>query len=210
MRNRTSYMDFNQAMKPFGVFNTLDIKKWNSDFDSRRLVEWRQKGYLTKLSNKIYCFSDFAKSELHLYRISNKLYPPSYVSLETALWHSGLIPEAAFTIQAISSRKTIQFSTDLGVFNYRNLKPELYFGYTILRLEDQPILIAEPEKALLDLLYLNHTISTKQDLEALRLNPVQMSELDWEKLDVYRKLFHKSVLDKKVKILKTLYQNDQS
>lgn len=208
MRNRTSYMDFANAMKPFGVFNTHDIKKWNPDFDSRRLVEWQKKGYIRKISNKIYCFSDFAKSDLHLYRISNKLYPPSYVSLETALGHYGLIPEAVYSIQAISSRKTIRFSTDLGMFQYRNLKPEWYFGYTILRLSDQPVLIAEPEKALLDLLYLNHMISSKEDLQALRLNPMLMKELDWKKLEFYAELFQKSVLDKKVKNLKSLYHYD--
>lgn len=208
MRNRTSYMDFIQAMEPFGVFNTSDIKKWNPDFDTRRLVEWQKKGYLTKISNKVYCFSGFVKSDLHRYRISNKLYPPSYVSLETALWHHGLIPEATFIIQAISSRKTMVFSTLQGTFHYRNLKPECYFGYSVERLGNQPVVIAEPEKALLDLLYLNHTLSSEEDIEALRLNELQMRSLDWEKLVHYTRIFNKSFLTEKVKIIQTRYHYD--
>lgn len=116
-----------------------------------------------------------------------------------------MIPEAAFSFQAISTRKTTTYNTPVGTFNYRTVKPELYFGYTIHHAEGLPALIAEPEKAILDFLYLNHRLQTSDDISALRLNYYTVQELiNWEKLLQYAKVFSSATLDKRVKLLKKL------
>jgi hypothetical protein len=69
-----------------------------------------------------------------------------------------LIPEAVYTQKAITMRKTISYTTTTGTFGYHSLKPNLFFGYTILHKDRLPIMIAEIEKAILDYSYLNSLV----------------------------------------------------
>lgn len=169
------------------------------------MVEWQQKGYLKKLINKWYIFSEVPLNEFILYRISNCLYHPSYISLESAFSYYNLIPEGVYSFQAVSTIKTITYHTPVGVFYYRNLKPDFYFGYQILHSEELPILMAEIEKALLDYLYLNKQIKTVQDVASLRFNIEELrSKINWEKLFNYAKVFDSDILNKRIKLLKKI------
>ena len=119
-----------------------------------------------------------------------------------------MIPEAAFSFQAVCTRKTTTYNTPAGTFNYRTVKPSLYFGYIIHNAQGLPALIAEPEKAILDFLYLNHWLQTPDDIAALRLNYSTVQELiHWEKLLHYVKVFCSATLDKRIKLLKKTLSN---
>jgi predicted transcriptional regulator of viral defense system len=208
IRNNLSYQLVQKELQPFKVFSLIDVKKAFPGFDSKRLVEWQEKGFIKKLINKWYLFLDVPLTEHLCFRISNCLHHPSYISLESALAYYQMIPEAAFSFQAVSTRKTTTYNTPAGTFNYRTVKPQLYFGYTIHHTEGFPALIAEPEKAILDFLYLNHRLQTPDDIYALRLNYYTMQELiNWEKLLHYAKVFNSATLDKKVKLLKKIVSN---
>jgi len=197
-----TYLEFRTQMHCFEVFSINDIKKLFPDFDSRRLVEWQKKGYIQKLINKWYIFADIQMNELLRFRISNCLCRPSYVSLESALSHHGLIPEAVFLVQNITTRKTISYETDSGTFVYRSIKPNLYFGYEVDKSQTFPILIASPEKAILDFLYLNHQMNTIKDIEGMRLNLTTFNEIiNISKLSSYAKCFESNTLNKRIKLL---------
>ena len=200
-----TYNQFREAIYDFAVFSIGDIAKIYPDFDSRRLVEWQQKGYLQKLVNKWYLFSDIVMDDLLRYRISNCLYKPSYISLESALSHYNLIPEGVYTIQNITTRKTIMYETTSGSFYYRNIKPSVFFGYHVIRRNSFPVLMAEPEKAILDLLYLSPGIKTKSDIEGLRLNCNELNVIiNWEKLEKYAACYESAVLIKRVLLIQKL------
>lgn len=200
-----TYNQFREALHGFVVFSIRDIAKLFPDFDSRRLVEWQQKGYLQKLVNKWYLFSDITMDDLLRYRISNSLYRPSYISLESALSRYNLIPEGVYTIQNVTTRKTITYETAIGSFQYRNIKPCIFFGYHVDRSNSLPVLMAEPEKAILDFLYLTHSIRTMADMEGLRLNITELNNsIDWGKLEKYAACFESSVLNKRIFLLKKL------
>ena len=126
-----SYLDFRTALYSFEVFCIRDIEKLFPKFDSRRLVEWQRKGYIQKLINKWYVFADIPINDRLRYRISNCLHRPSYISLESALSHYGLIPEAVYSVQNITTKKTIAYETIAGTFNYRSIKAQLFFGYEV-------------------------------------------------------------------------------
>ncbi len=178
-----SYYDFKSHFEPFQVFSITDIIKWKPDFDRRRLVEWQAKGYVRKIINKWYCFSSLSLNEPVLFLIANRICSPSYISLESAFSYYGFIPEGVLTINSVTSLKTKVYSTPLGHFNYRNLKPSLLFGIRMIKAGNQQVRLAEPEKALLDYLYLNPAVRTNQDFEALRLNRLVCKEkIDVQKL----------------------------
>ena len=69
--------------------------------------------------------------------------------------------------------------------HYQNVKIPLYFGYEIKTLQNgRGLLFATPEKALLDLLYLNPYYKTEQDMEELRLDEdFMLNEFNIERLN---------------------------
>jgi len=203
-----NYLEFREALLPFQVFSTRDIKKNFPGFDSKRLVEWQRKRHIQKIVNKWYVFNEVTVNDQLLYRISNCIYQPSYVSLESALAYYHLIPEAVYTQKAITTKKTIAYRTHIGTFDFRNVKPILFFGYTIQHKDRLPILIAEMEKAVLDFLYLNSSLRSIEDIESLRLNRAELiNSLDWAKLEKYQLAFESRAVDKRVKILKSYLKN---
>ena len=200
-----SWNEFRNALIDYKVFSAGDAKKYFPGFDTRRLVEWQQKNYIRKLINKWYLFAELPVDEMLLFRISNCISQPSYISLESALGYYHFIPEAVYSQQAITTRKTITYTTTAGTFNYRTLKPAFYFGYRILHKDHLPVLIAEPEKALLDYLYLTGSLNTLKDMKAVRFNYNELRHIvDWVKLESYARVFKSRTLDKRIKHLKKL------
>jgi predicted transcriptional regulator of viral defense system len=200
-----AWNDFRNSLINYKVFSAGDARKYFPGFDSRRLVERQQKGYISKLINKWYLFTGIPVDELLLFRISNCICQPSYISLQSALAFYHFIPEAVYSMQAISTRKTITYKTTAGTFSYRTLKPAFYFGYRILHKDKLPVLIAEPEKALLDYLYLGSRMNTVKDMLAIRFNPASLQQtINWNKLDSYARVFNSRTLDKRIKHLKKI------
>jgi len=70
--------------------------------------------------------------EMTLFMAANKIYEPSYVSLESALAYYEIIPETVLGVTSISSRKTKTFENAWGVFSYRSIKPEYMIGYQVI------------------------------------------------------------------------------
>ena len=77
------YLLFKKALEQFPVFSVQDIRKQFNDFDSRRLVEWQEKGYIIKLRRGYYCFEEVDKGEAFRYFSANKLFSPYYISMES-------------------------------------------------------------------------------------------------------------------------------
>ena len=76
---------------------------------------------------------------------------PSYVSMQSALFHHGLIEQIPAVIYAATLGKPRRVSTPLGTISFHRLPPELFLGY---ELEADDSKIATAEKALFDTLYL--------------------------------------------------------
>lgn len=85
--------------------------------------------------------------------IANRLCSPSYISFEYALSRYGIIPEAVYVITSATTRVTREFIVNNKSFTYSHIKKPVYRGYKTEKISDMTILIAEPEKALMDYLY---------------------------------------------------------
>jgi hypothetical protein len=209
------YLDFYQQFKQFEVIRLGDIKLIEPNFDHKRLVEWQQKGYLVQLRRGHYILADQVKSlsEEGLFLIANKIYSPSYVSLETAFHYYNFIPEAPFTITSISSRKTEQFATPIGNFSYRSVKSDLMQGYKLINVEtgqqstnnghsfEQSAKLAYPEKAILDYLYLNSKINDIDALASLRLNREEIkSRCNFERFEQLLSIYSNKALRQRAEV----------
>jgi len=190
---------FKEKFKDFVAFNLSDIRKIEATFDLRRLNEWQAKGYIKMLRRGHYVFSGLEINDPVLFLLANKIYAPSYVSLEMALAYYNLIPEAVYGITSVASRKTNYFKTDFGEFLYRHIKPQLMFGYKLIGYQGKIFKLAEPEKAVLDFFYLNTHIEAKEDFEGLRFNSEEFVEnSDKNKFKDYLSAFENKKLAQRV------------
>ena len=205
-----NYIDFQNTFQNFTLFSIADIEKAFPHFDRKVLVAWQKRGYIKKIRNKWYCFSSRKFHEKDLFFTANKIYSPSYVSLESALSYYGFIPEGVFRITSVSTLKTMHFDTSIGYFQYRNISRKLFFGYQLVQQEDSRLAgwykIADPEKAVLDYFYLNPQYRSKTDFLSLRFNwDVFIRSIDIQTLKTYLKYMDSRTLSKRVHIFLKLY-----
>jgi len=186
------YIELRDRLKDMTVFSIRDIEKTaDGVFYRRRLNEWQQKGYIKKLVKGYYIFSDLKLDDWTLYEIANRIYSPSYVSLETALSYYGLIPESIYSVASVSTRKTKSFKTPVSTFNYRKIKSSIFFAYRIEKYDNNIFKIASPEKAVLDLFYLMPNLKDPDDFDSLRINNGNFRDIiDKKRLFNYLKFYN--------------------
>ena len=165
-----NYITFRNAIKDFTVFSLRDILRVDPGFHRRRLSEWQDKGYIRKVVKGFYVLADLSIDEMVLFEIANRIYKPSYVSLESALAHYQLIPESVHGVTSVSTRRTYRFSTGLAEFRFRTVSPNFFFGYELVPVRGRRVKIARPEKAVLDLLYLDPDLRDAPGFEGLRID----------------------------------------
>lgn len=181
-----SYPIFKEALAPFLCFSVQDARKHFPDFDRKRLTEWQKKGYLQKVVREYYIFTEVTKDTNLWWYVANRVFEPSYISLQSALNYYGFIPEAVFQVLSITTKRTRDLGASSVRFIYRNMKNSCYFGYTLIPLGEHYIRLAEPEKALLDLLYLETSIEKEDDFEAWRFNrPVILETINIQLMEQY-------------------------
>jgi len=197
------YLDFRNKLKNKTVITLNDIRKIAPSFHRRQLVEWQKAGYILKIRNGYYCFSDQDQSEQFLLHLANKLYKPSYISLVGAMSYYNLIPEAVFSITSIGTLKTTLFDTSLGRFEYKNIKSSLFFGYHLISDNGFTIKIAEPEKMILDYCHLLKPENIL-DFESLRIDKEGLIKIiDINKFDAYLSIYKSSIMNLRAKIFKS-------
>ncbi len=165
-----NFQIFRSTFKTYPVISKVEINKVFPEFDPKNLVNWQKKQYLQKIRNSWYRLKETPLDSNTLFFISNQIYQPSYISLETAMSHYGFIPEGVFKMTAISTLKTNNFQTAIGDFGYQNIKPSLYFGYLMVSFGNFYFKIAAPEKTILDFLYLHPEMVDESHFYEMRLN----------------------------------------
>ena len=108
------------------------------------------KGLFIKLRNGLYVLKGREPSP---FVIANKLYQPSYLSLETALSYHQLIPETVYSLTSVTTKATREFEALGQSFSYTRVKKSVFQGYQLITTGNDRFLMAEPEKAVADYLY---------------------------------------------------------
>ena len=202
------FLTFKERMYPMGCFNINQVLLWEKDFDRNNLTRWCRRGLLVKLRNQYYAFPEYRQMPDFSRYVANRIYSPSYISLHSALSFYGMIPEEVVQLTSVTTLKTARFENDFGTFHYQNVKTPFYFGFEIKTMQSgRGLLFATPEKALLDLLYLNPYYKTEQDMEELRLDEDYMqNELNLERLNGYLSKIESKTMEQKVKRLMKVYE----
>lgn len=202
-------IDFQKRLTPYGVISLENIYKSFPDFSYKQISRWQKDGFLIKIKQGFYTFTDQKIDDYFLFLIANKIYEPSYISLEKALKYYGLIPEEIFQITSVSTKKTNIFNNSIGSFSYRHIKESLFWGYHFISNSNQKVLIADAEKAILDYIYLHFELKTENDFKELRINSNSFNEnINLDKLDKYLSKFKNKKLNKRLEVFLKTIQND--
>jgi predicted transcriptional regulator of viral defense system len=201
------FLEFKDKMFDLACFNIYQVYAWRPDFDRNNFTRWVKKGYLIRLRQGYFAFSEYKNRPDYSLYFAHRIYRPSYISLHTALAFYGMIPEAVVQITNVTSLKTASFSNDFGEYSYKNVKEDLMFGYELKPMADnRSIPFATPEKALLDVLYLYPFYDNEQELEELRLDEDYLhDDLNRDLLMDYCTRFQSKALHFRVKLLCKTY-----
>ena len=197
------YMEFLSALRRnnVSIFSLRDVENTFPDANvgtiKNNLSNWRKKGYIERLKRDLYaCVEPVLESEIPDFYVANKLYPPSYISLETALSLYNIIPEIAAQVTSVTTRSSREFKNRYGIFIYRSCKKMAFTGYRIRSYEGYKVLIADEEKALVDFLYFKLRHGTAVNFEEERFDADILMGIEWKKAAEYAELFNKVTLNK--------------
>ena len=129
--------------------------------------------------------------------LANRIYTPSYLSFHWALGYYGLIPEMVFLFTSVTPRGPRLFKNEFGSFQYKHIKPECFTDYQTVEIDHQKVLIAAPEKALLDLWHIENGEWTTERMAGMRFQNFEI--VSRKKLDKYAELYQSPRLVRAVK-----------
>ena len=122
------WIDFERQMKQKDIklFTPLDVRRFlgrSKVAVTFLLHRLKKQGYIETVKRGLYKFSGQEIPDVY---IANKLYEPSYISLEFALSYHGVIPETVYEITSVTPKTTRRFETLGKVYSYRRIKKSAF------------------------------------------------------------------------------------
>lgn len=206
-------------LKEFGIipirFSSISSVLHTFNDPKNKVRALQESGKVIRLKKGLYVVSPLVTQKaLSKNLISNHLYGPSYVSLESALSYYGFIPERTVVTYAITSKRKKLFSTSLGNFEYISV-PSAYFpsGINQQTFSDQFVfLIASHEKALCDLIMTKTglRLQSKKAMEKFLLEDIRLdiqSIPHWD-LSIIEQCIETGYKKKELGLLKEYIRNE--
>ena len=154
------------------------------------LEQYTKAGLFLRLKRGLYALRDHVPPEEE---IANILYRPSYISFEYALASYAVLPEMVYTVTSATTKPSRTFAVEDKTFTYSTIKREAFTGYGPIKRDNRTILMADPEKGLVDYLYFV-SLGKKPFNERLAL-----ANLDRSKVLEYARLYHRKGLERLVR-----------
>lgn len=140
-----------------------------------QLSRWMRQGKLISMRRGLYALGKhYRRSDPNPALLANQQYRPSYLSFLWALGYYGLIPEKVVLYTSATSRTPTEFENEFGRFRYTHIKQDAFCGYQPLTIDQQSILVALPEKALLDYWHIEKGEWIVERMRSMRFQNVAM------------------------------------
>jgi hypothetical protein len=156
----------------FDLATVMQLSGENRASVVTQLSRWIAADKVISVRRGMYVLGEnYRKKPLQPAALANAVYSPSYLSCLFALSFYGIIPESVPVYTSVTTRKPQTFENRFGTFEYRNIKRDLFFGYTVVMITAEKVRMAIPEKALVDYWHLSRGEWTKQRLQEMRFSP---------------------------------------
>ncbi|MDM7997827.1 MAG: hypothetical protein QUT30_19315 [Acidobacteriota bacterium] len=183
-----------------GVFTLMELARWVGGSSNRRFALLKRalkSGEVIRIHRGLYYLgSKYLRQKPDPLVLAQRIYGPSYISLETALSYHGWIPEAVYAITSASVDRSREIDTPIGHFSFTRI-PQKVFYTEVTRIEkegskneqgfhiSESFLMASPLKALADYVYAHRLdwISANPVIESLRVDESSLSCVETEIFD---------------------------
>lgn len=192
-----------------GIFTRREAAYW-VDNDGARLDALLKRSVASKevvrICRGLFCLANqYARHPPHAFELSQRIYGPGYISLESALSHHGWIPEAVYTITSVSQKRSREFETPLGIFSYTRIPQNLLFAGVRReeRTDGGSFLVAEPLKALADYVYAHSCdwLGLTPVVESLRIEEAELSALTTESFEQLKGVYRSTRVERFLKAI---------
>jgi predicted transcriptional regulator of viral defense system len=197
----------NEPLFETGLLLSGNIDSFNV---RKQLSRWTASGKIYQLRRGLYSLAQpYQKSVPHPFFSANRLVAGSYVSLQSALAYFGMIPEFVPTTTSVTTAHPITYRTPIGQYDFRHIQVRWFHSYHRKDLgNNQWAFIATPEKALLDLVYLQPGGDEEDYLHSLRLQA--MDQLDMGLLQRLATTANRPKLVRAVKIIQHMVDEEKT
>ena len=105
-----------------GVFTRPEVACWVGGSPQRQFSLLKRAvagGEVLRVHRGLYCLtSKYLRQKLNPFVLAQRIYGPSYISLESALSCHGWIPEAVYAVTSVSLDRSREYDTPLGHFSF--------------------------------------------------------------------------------------------
>lgn len=187
-----------------GIFTRPEMACWVGGSPNRQfglLKRAVKAGEVVRVHRGLYCLAKkYLRQKVDPFVLAQRIYGPSYISVESALSYHGWIPEAVYGVTSVSLDRSREFDTSLGHFSFTRV-PQKVFYMDVIRVEKDgsgnangtgyggpnvhvggSFLLASPLKALADYVYVHKRdwISAHPVFESLRVEEERLANVDVE------------------------------
>lgn len=155
---RNSILRTDALARKYGISEAV-VRNALRRYESNRLLE--------RVSTKLYI--NHFNQQFSPRDLVNVLRPRSYISLESALVEHGITMQGPSILTCVTPGYPQKFPAKSAVIMYRKISPDLYWGFEEKATRYNKYFIAEPEKALLDWIYLNRQEGLSTPLDEINL-----------------------------------------
>lgn len=162
------------------TFSTADLRKiFPESAASMAVIANRlvKNGQIVPIYKGLY---RLAQNQIEIEKVAQQIYYPSYTSFESALAKYGIINQGPYLLTLATTRHAKKIIIDNRECLFRQLKPGLFWGFNLIK----DIYLAEPEKAVLDTLYLAYLGKTK-----INYQDWYLKNINRDKIKKYARIF---------------------
>ncbi len=190
----------NALIKPKPIFSSKDIEMAGFKVFPYQLSKWVKDGHLKRLIGGLFLFN---RAEVNKEFIANHLRQPSYISLEYALYYYNLTVDIPFHVTSVTSKGTKKINIENNTFFYQHLKSSVFTGFVAINEKEKigkMFYIATPEKAFVDLFYLNpNKLQSEADFKEARFHENEIKKnLNWKDIFCLSDLYNNKRLKKRL------------
>jgi predicted transcriptional regulator of viral defense system len=141
----------------------------------KALSRLADRGLVSRVANGVYVnklVRDYTATDF-----VSVLKPNSYVSLESALSHWGLSTQSPVNLTCVTTDKPKEYKTSEFAITFRTISKRLFWAFIEKQTHYSKYYIAEPEKGLLDWIYLSLQAGLTPHLDEIDFKPVDKHKL---------------------------------
>lgn len=141
----------------------------------KALVRQQQSGLVEHLGRKVFLnrlAKDFSERDaFHLFRKN------AYVSLQTVLRDSGISTQVPVSLTCVTTEREAEFRSKSFAVVFKHISHKLYWGFVEKRTLYGSYKVAEPEKAILDWIYLARQNGQPADTDEFDISQINRGKL---------------------------------